>query len=271
MCKLLILTSHDSSKLDSIIVKAWGVMSATERDGFGAAWVTPGGRIGWVRSSVPFIRESLPEFVAGFGARHGEQSDGGALIIHGRTATCGVSLCNTHPMLSGKTALVHNGVVSSSAFENKTTSCDSELLLTAFNHGDIHAIVQGITGYYAFGHIAAARGGRSVLTVVRDDRANLRVGRYGSGWAFATTPAQLVAAGAVDHGDFKQCYAARFCGDKFLGGESFTPAPAPVALASKASKAFGGKSSVPASDEAYDEWVSPELRLNSTNWRGYAK
>jgi predicted glutamine amidotransferase len=270
MCKLLILTSHESTKLDSIIVNAWSVMSSTERDGFGAAWVTPSGRIGWVRSSVPFIRESLPEFIAGFGARHGETSDGGALIIHGRTATCGVSLCNTHPMLSGRTALVHNGVVSSVVFDNKTTSCDSELLLTAFNHGDMHAVTQGITGYYAFGHIKAERGGRSVLTVVRDNRANLCVGRYGSGWAFATTSAQLVAAGAVESGEFKQCFAARFCGDKFLGGESFVPAVAPVALASKASKAFGGKS-VPVSDEAYDDWVNPELRLNSTNWRAYAK
>jgi hypothetical protein len=269
MCKLLILTSHDSSKLDSIITKAWSIMSATEKDGFGAAWVTPSGKIGWVRSSVPFIRDSLPEFIAGFGARHGETSDGGALIIHGRTATCGVSLGNTHPMVAGKTALVHNGVVSSVVFDNKTNSCDSELLLTAFNHGDMHAVVQGITGYYAFSHIQAARGGRSVLTVVRDDRANLRVGRYGSGWAFATTSAQLSAAGAVDQGEFKACYAARFQGDEFLGGESFTPAPAPSALASKASKAFG--KSVPASEEAYDEWVNPELRLSSTNWRGYAK
>jgi len=245
-------------------------MSVTERDGFGAAWVTPSGRIGWVRSSVPSIRETLPEFIGGFGARHGEASDGGALIIHGRTATCGVSLCNTHPMLSGKTALVHNGVVDSVCFDNKHTSCDSELLLTAFNHGGLAAVESGITGYYAFGHIQAARGGRSVLTVVRDNRANLRVGRYGSGWAFATTSAQLVAAGAIDHGEFKSCYAARFRGDEFLSGEVIIPAAAPSALASKASKAFGGKS-VPISDEAYEEWVNPELRLSSTNWRGGGK
>jgi predicted glutamine amidotransferase len=270
MCKLLLLTSHDSSKLDSIITKAWSVMSATEKDGFGAAWVTPSGRIGWVRSSVPSIREPMPEFIAGFGARHGESSDGGALIIHGRTATCGVSLGNTHPMLSGRTALVHNGVVDSVCFENKNTTCDSELLLTAFNHGGLAAVESGITGYYALGHIKAERRGRSVLTVVRDNRANLRAGRYGAGWAFATTSAQLVAAGAVECGEFKQCYAARFQGDKFLGGQSFTPAAAPVALAAKASKAFGGKS-VPASDEAYDEWVNPELKLSSTNWRGFVK
>lgn len=245
-------------------------MSATERDGFGAAWVTPSGKIGWVRSSVPSIRETLPEFIEGFGARHGEASDGGALIIHGRTATCGVSLENTHPMVDGRTALVHNGVVDSGLWDYNKTTCDSELLLLAFNDQGMREVSRAITGYYAFGHIAAARGGRSVLTVVRDNRANLRVGRYSNGWAFATTSTQLVAAGAVDHGEFKQCYAARFCGDRFLGGESFVPAAAPSALASKAAKAFGGKS-VPVSDEAYDEWINPELRLSSTNWRGGAK
>jgi hypothetical protein len=270
MCKLLILTSHDFTKLDSIITKAWSVMASTERDGFGAAWVTPSGKIGWVRSSVPYIRGDLPEFVAGFGARHGEASDGGALIIHGRTATCGVCLNNTHPMVDGKTALVHNGVVDSGLWDNYKTSCDSELLLLAFNSNGMREVARAITGYYAFGHIQAVRRGRSVLTVVRDNRANLRVGSYGSGWAFATSSAQLAAAGAVEQGEFKQCYAARFQGDKFLGGESFTPAAAPVSLAAKASKAFGGNS-VPVSDSAYDEWINPELRLSSTNWRGGAK
>lgn len=269
MCKLFIYTKHDSSKLFQTIEAAWRVMSTTERDGFGAAWITRRGRIGWAKSSSPALRHTLPDFVSGFGAVDGADSDGGALIIHGRTATCGVSLENTHPFIDGRTALVHNGVVSSEVWDNVDSSCDSELLLRAYNHGGITAVESGIQGYYAFAHLSTSKG-KVHLHVARDNKASLYTGKIGGAWCFATRDTQLQAAGADVVGEFRQCYVARFINGSFVGGDGFVPAVPPVQLAAKASKAIGS-GRVRASDEAYDDWVNPELRLSSTNWRGAGK
>ena len=257
MCKLAIVTKHDSTQLGSIIINAWREMSRTEKDGFGAAWVRPNGKIGYVKSSQATFLTELPSFCDTFSEGTELRSDGGALIIHGRTATCGVNVVNTHPMLSTGCALVHNGVVSSSRFHNTDTTCDSELLLHAWKEDGIDAVAQDISGYYAFAIIQRIKG-RTVLDVVRDDRAQLKVGKVDGGWAFATTPELLKTLGSSALSDYKTNTHVSFVDGKEYSVASFVPAKADKKLEKAAAKALGGHN-------MYTSYKEP-----STNWRASA-
>ena len=228
-------------------------MSRTEKVGFGAAWVSPNGKIGYMKSSQPSLLSDLPEFCSAFSECNGLKSDGGALIIHGRTATCGVNVANTHPMLAPNAALVHNGVVSSKRFHNTDTTCDSELLLHAWKADGIDAVAQDVSGYYAFAIIQRIKG-KTVLDVVRDDKAQLKVGRMMGGWAFATTPSLLTALGTSYLSDYKPNTHTSFVDGKVYSVESFVPAEADKRLEKAASKAIG-------LNEVYAKYQT------STNWR----
>lgn len=253
MCKLAIVTKHDSTKLGAIILNAWKEMATTERDGFGAAWVGPNGKIGYVKSSQPSFLPDLPTFCAAFSDGNGLKSDGGALIIHGRTATCGVNVGNTHPMMGSNCALVHNGVVSSKRFHNTETTCDSELLLHAWKADGIDAVAKDISGYYAFAIIQRIRG-KTVLDIVRDDKAQLKVGKIDDGWAFATTTSLLATLGSSYLSDYKPNTHTSFVDGEVYSVENFIPAEADKRLEKAAHKAFGGST-------VYSNY------RDSTNWR----
>ena len=150
MCKIAIITQHNPDQLQQLVLSLWSAMASTERDGYGAAWVQPNGRIGFVKSSNPRGVTPLPDFFKSFCAGQWSKSDGGAMLVHGRTATCGVNAENTHPMLLGDSALVHNGVVTSKKYHNTESTCDSELLLHAFRQGGIDEVAKEVSGYYAF-------------------------------------------------------------------------------------------------------------------------
>lgn len=205
MCKLLILTSHKPSQRDALIASAWTYFNATgETDGFGAAWVSRTGEISYRRSSAPVLTIPKVEFIESFAdsAHTLSPSDGGFLLVHGRKATCGIELGNTHPMLSESgAALIHNGVVTSKSVHNISTTCDSELLLRAMESGGVNALAE-ISGYYAFGMIQPVARGH-VLHVAKDGVARLKCGRTRSGWAFATTDEALALAGV------RTCYEVR--------------------------------------------------------------
>ena len=242
MCKLLILTKHNAKELGSIIVKAWQNMALTERDGYGAAWISPSGRLQYVKSSTPSLEdiqiEPLP-FVKGFKKLHGKlASNGGELIIHGRTATNDISLENCHPMLDGQAALIHNGVVDSEVYDLTETSCDSEYLMKAWNDKGLESVAANISGYYAFAHLQADAKGGALLSIVRDSKAQLRVGKLlGQGVAFATTDALLKIAGSEVIGDFKDNTFAQFQKGKYLFQKSFKPYIAPYSAAREAAAA----------------------------------
>jgi hypothetical protein len=254
MCKLAIFTQHAPEKLGEIITKTWQSMSATERDGFGAAWISPDGKIGYVKSSHPTLLPDLPKFCSAFSEGNGLPSNGGELIIHGRTATCGVNVENTHPMLGTNSALVHNGVVSSRRYHNTDTTCDSELLLHAWKQDGIDAVAADITGYYAFAILQRIKG-KTVLDVVRDDRASLKCGKIGrDGWVFATTEELLRVNGATYVSDFKTNTHASFVDGRLYSTDSFKPAAADKRLDMAADVAFG------AHRKTY--------QAASTNWRG---
>ena len=126
MCKIAILTKHSPDKLRELVISLWNSMSTTERDGYGAAWVQPSGALGFIKTSSPHVSGPVPDFFKSFCAGEWFESNGGPLLVHGRTATCGVSAENTHPMLLGDSALIHNGVVTSKRYHNTETTCDSE-------------------------------------------------------------------------------------------------------------------------------------------------
>ena len=254
MCKLTIMTKHDANNLGSIITSVWRAMAVTEKDGFGAAWVSPNGKIGYVKSSHPTLLPELPAFCAAFSEGNGLSSDGGALIIHGRTATCGVNVGNTHPMLDTNCALIHNGVVRSKRFHNVDSTCDSELILQAWRHGGITSISRDITGYYALGIIERMRG-KTILNVVRDDQAKLLVGKKDDAWVFATTDTLLKVVGSNYVSEFCTNTLATFVNGELTSCEDFIPAKPDKRLEQDANKAFGN-------DFKYDH------NWKTTNWRG---
>lgn len=212
MCKILILQSHDTKKAAGLVRSAWDYFARTgETDGFGAAWIGRDGKLGWVKSSSPDLGGAVPDWGSGFHQSGGSlRSGGGWLLIHGRKATCGVNLPNTHPMLDGsRAALIHNGVVRSDVYKNQTTSCDSELLLRAWDEAGAKGLSQ-VSGYFAFGLLIHRRDGWHAV-VARDGSAKLRCGRLPSGtWAWSTTDDGLRLAGATPICDHRANLAACF-------------------------------------------------------------
>lgn len=199
MCKLLILQSHSPSERDAIIAKAWSYFrSSGEDDGYGALWISRAGELAWRKSSHPALKGRLPAWVDAFAASGGDcrsPSNGGWLMMHGRTATCGVNLTNTHPMLDDQGGLVHNGVVASEVVANVSTSCDSELILRAWLQASDKGLAH-LSGYFAFGGLFRHPEGWEAV-IARDDQARLRVGRSKQGWAWGTTDDALSCAGVV--------------------------------------------------------------------------
>ena len=259
MCKIAILTQHNAETLQDTVTKVWTAMSKTERDGFGAAWLTPRGTISWIKSSSPKQGEILPDFFEGFTEGRFTRSNGGPLLIHARTATCDVNAENTHPMLVANTALIHNGVVSSERFKNTETSCDSELLTHAFRQGGVEALENDISGYYAFALLEALPRKEWTLDIVRDSRAPLVGGLLpNNGFAFATNDGVLSATGARYCGKIKDNVHFRYQNGRHILTEEFSPkVTISATLQTSSQKAFGR--------ESYD-WPArrPEP---STNWR----
>jgi len=248
MCKIAILTKHEPKELENLINDLWTNFSKTEFDGYGASWIMPNGKLATVKSSLPIVRRnSLPSFVQGFYELNGElKSNGGGLLVHGRTATCGINLANCHPMQSGQSALIHNGVVRSFFYKNsKATTCDSELILNAWKHGlrsqnSLENVADHIQGYYAFAILTASKLGE-ILDVVRDDKAMLHSGLLFNGYCFATTRDAVHVCGGEYLGEFAKNIHAQFINGacvKTSGFKPFVPKVKDYDLERKASKAF---------------------------------
>lgn len=116
---------------------------------------------------------------------HADSEDIHAILIHSRMATCEKTIQNTHPFVSGHTALVHNGVIHNTEnLVNKTSTCDSECILNSYvHHGvdkDYNAIThtaKELTGYYACGVLTKTSDGVQVMDVFKNTTANL-IGAY---------------------------------------------------------------------------------------------
>lgn len=168
MCQLFCITAHDPAKRDEIIERVWSQMALTQKDGYGAAWFSPDGTIGFhkrryprlieTEATLPFVKDKAkPADI--FSLSNDIPSDGGFLIIHGRlnSPKAPISLANTHPFMTetdnGRSvALIHNGLVTSWTYDNVLPgcSCDSELLMHAYADGGIDGVENHTDGRYAF-------------------------------------------------------------------------------------------------------------------------
>lgn len=195
MCKIAIITQHNPAERDAIIARVWSYFSTSgENDGFGAAWLDEHGKLAYMKRRHAQM-ESPPPFAASFyeDSNTAAPSNGGPLLIHGRKATCGVNVENTHPMLDDKRhrgLLIHNGIVDTDneTFDPISSSCDSEILLRAMIQKGTEGL-KDVTGYFAFAFLRPAnRKHVWSLTVVKDNTANLHVGHASDVVAFGTTP-----------------------------------------------------------------------------------
>lgn len=104
-----------------------------------------------------------------------------AAILHARSATAPNVMINTHPFVSGDTALIHNGCIrNTEELVMKTSSCDSECILNKYVEKDVTNNVNNISqmaadlqGYYACGVLSKNANGLWLMDVFRDRSANL--------------------------------------------------------------------------------------------------
>lgn len=223
MCKIIASTSIRSG-IRTFLDKSWNNMKTTEKHGYGGAWDSNDG-IGYIKSSNP--RPYMPpSFCEGFYEESNLTPNGGAVIGHGRTATCGVSVENTHPFVHDNFALVHNGVVSSDKYKNEISTCDSELILQAFMAGGIHEVEKHIEGYYAC-FILEKTAHKTILHVIKDDMAELHTGKIKGSWVFATTMDLLRVVNAKYIAPVRDNIYLRFIGDKLVHEMDITPKQRP--------------------------------------------
>lgn len=202
MCKIFCFTNHNPAERDALILKIWEGMAVSEKDGYGAAWFSPEGEIGYYKSELPKIYDETDTKKPKFGFSNNLPSDGGFLIIHGRTSTCPINLENTHPMLDDNAALVHNGIVRSLDYKNINSGCDSELILRAYQDKGIESVEKSIYGYFAFMMLRFEQGEKR-LHIARDSRAPLVCGEFNNSYVFSTNRTLLWKINASVIGEVK--------------------------------------------------------------------
>lgn len=219
MCKILGLTSIQADQLDICMELVWDNMSKTEKSGYGAAWNSPDS-IGYVKKSDTYVRQKLT-FGEGFFEKTDKPYEAGAVIIHGRTATCGINIDNTHPFVIDNFALIHNGIVESKKYVNQVSTCDSELILQAFIDGGIKAVAEHIEGWYACMIIEKLPNNEHFLHVFKDTSTSLYVGSLDGQFVFATTIELIEGIGAKVLAKFKGDTYCRFKGNQMVHQQDF--------------------------------------------------
>ena len=212
MCKLAGWTSPaplSFAHAEAAVKAAHRVIRKTEKDGFGCAQngyrtrhLTPAHYAGL--HGVQTLRTRAGKGFTGLAiattaASEGRYNRHAGMVIHGRTATCAVTLPNVHPFALKGWRLAHNGVISWNGPETKlhaAATVDSQHLLIAIatHHSNEarRAALENITGYAAI----IAIGPEGQMIVARDSTASLYAGITSRGrWLFGTTT-EIVAAQA---------------------------------------------------------------------------
>lgn len=213
MCKLVAITNMPEgishSRLNAIIVRAGQLLADSQPDGLGLSIVTNSGNryterhvdpdtfngvgcaLYTVRSLPKGLRTTLREGVSfDVKGKVPDLTTMRSLIMHGRTATCGKNITNTHPFskyderLGGDWTIAHNGVVD---WDGKSTlpldtTCDSEHLLNCYAYLDGEkSFVDNISGYAAIvgftpsGEMFAFRDDKAPLHFIYHPKANTSV------------------------------------------------------------------------------------------------
>lgn len=205
MCKLIAISGlsvKGRKQSNALIKKTSELLGASQRDGYGFAIGT--GKVSDMSLGVYIERYINPAVVTGMGTlkqsrntmpsgiktvlkdgvdfdSQGDMPSGklveAPFIAHGRTATCGKVIDNTHPFTgknNGKQwTIAHNGVVEWSGINLPLkTTCDSEHLLNCFLYlNGEQSFTEGIAGYAAIVGINP----EGEMFALRDDRAPLYV------------------------------------------------------------------------------------------------
>lgn len=187
--------SVKNSKQASLLVKRSSeLLGASQKDGFGFTLKHQKGQyterylsadsvagLGTLKESVDMLKSNIKtKLVEGIdfdtaGIKPSKGGIDGCFIAHGRTATCGKTINNTHPFTgvndSGTWTIAHNGIVDWSGVKLPLhTTCDSEHLLNCFLHlNGEQSFKDGISGYAAVVGIDQL----GQLFVLRDNKAPL--------------------------------------------------------------------------------------------------
>jgi predicted glutamine amidotransferase len=214
MCKLAGWTTQTSNPLNKAaaaraLLAAQKAISC-QRDGFGFAQTGDNGLYGrFVEPSdfngldaLPTLTRTAGEAAAAFAvtrraAQTGNYRPTRSVIIHGRTATMGKGIANTHPFKADGWTMAHNGVITwkgNHTEKHKAVTCDSQHILHCLTDNQTDETrkkdLENIRGYAAF--LALAPDGRFIAAV--DDTAQLCAGITNRGrWIFGTTPAIVEA------------------------------------------------------------------------------
>lgn len=205
MCKIMMLAGIKPEKTElawKLISAAVSPMSKHDKDGLGYAAITRSGDVfaeRWLNPKDAFkTRQALTptdkrlKSLLGDAVELSESysvdgtlqpSKAVSIMLHTRMATCTKGIENTHPFVSGNTALIHNGVINNAySLTNITSTCDSEVILNEYVKHDVSGIPDAIErvamalqGYYACGVLGNAESG-PYLDVFKDERAKLVAG-----------------------------------------------------------------------------------------------
>ena len=199
MCKLIAMSTaacKNTKQASRLILKMSSLLGATQHDGFGYAINTSNDvfieryldsntceGMGELKASRDLLPASLKtKLIYGFdydqqGTIPSKTAVKGSIIAHGRTATCGKTIANTHPFTglnNGKRwTIAHNGVVEWKGEKLPMQStCDSEHLLNCYlyKNGE-QSFVNHISGYAAIVGINP----NGELFALRDNKAPLYV------------------------------------------------------------------------------------------------
>jgi hypothetical protein len=199
MCKLIAMSTaacKNTRQASRLVIKMRTLLAASQRDGFGYA-LNNNGDVFVERHVDPQTCEGLGSLKASrdllpvtlhtkllHGVDYDQQGTipskgavNGCIIAHGRTATCGKNITNTHPFTGlheGKRwTIAHNGVVEWKGEKLPLqTTCDSEHILNCFlyKQGE-QSFHEGLAGYAAVVGINP----QGEMFAMRDDRAPLYV------------------------------------------------------------------------------------------------
>ena len=200
MCKLIAMSSLSVRTLvqaSKLINASSEMLGASQHDGFGYALKTDESvfieryldpksckGLGSLKASRDLLPATLRTQLE-YGTDYDQQgiaptkgsSLNGAFIAHGRTATCGKTITNTHPFTgfngTEQWTIAHNGVVEwSGATLPLKTTCDSEHILNCFLYlqGE-QSFHSGLAGYAAVVGINP----KGEMFAMRDSRAPLYV------------------------------------------------------------------------------------------------
>jgi hypothetical protein len=199
MCKLAIIPgikpkhAKTAWRLARALTKP---MTQNDRDGFGFMATGKSGIFGarWLDVKAALTDPSKPALTQSAKYQSVLTPDGGdansfgtyetptCIALHSRMATSALGITNTHPFVSpdGHTALIHNGVISNPTSFLKSTTCDSEAILTRYLDVDVgrtftklQDALTPLEGFYAVAVMHAKPGRPKVLDIFKDDQSQL--------------------------------------------------------------------------------------------------